>query len=205
MTRLPRRRSPLKQLVLLLDVQQARPDHWTNRIGDFFEEATAKLVRGHRFDTDSSCEYCPDVSTGGSVFMESKASGRGNRVIVYRDRIKRELDWCRENRATIYYYIWRHSVWTKTVSTERDLHIALAKSTREVVVVDLSVLFNIASELPVKCINNRHPLWSHGWQIKVEHILAYKTPQIRVRRQLNVLGTRIRNLVIKTIPDDDPF
>lgn len=214
MTRLPRRRSPYKQLVLFLDIAQQRPDHWTNKIGDFFEEATAKIMHGHRYDTDSGCEYCPDVSNGGTRFYESKASGRCNRVIVYEGRIEREMEWCGRNDASITYCLWRHKLWTRTVSTEQELRNALIKSTYELVTISIQQLFRVAQTIPVKCINRTNTRgWTHGWHIPI-HLLLSENQTVRVQKQLTLFGQKIRNLTVRDIPEqltlptplnNDPF
>lgn len=206
--RLPRfrQKKQYKQLTLQLDVNQKRPDYWSNVVGDFFEEATAVLSRGRRFVTDSGCEYCPDVSVNGHrLFVESKASGRGNRIILYSSRLKREDEWAVNNRATIEYYIWRHKFYSRLYDTDEAARAGLAASTYEVVIVPMAILHKLAKESPAKPINRKGPEgYVYGWQLPVRNLLDTHGWEQSSRSML-VQSHRIKSLTIKRIIPNEPL
>lgn len=205
-SRLPRRRSRYRQLALFLDPNQKQISYWTSRVGDFFEEASARLTKGHRYQTDSECDYCPDVGVTKTAFIESKASGRGARVIVYEERIKRERAWCKSNGCSITYHIWRHRTYTRTCSTEDELNASLALTTTQLLVLDLEDLHEVLLNTPSKVINRGNAIgWQRGWVFPFKTLLALAEDPPVTRPRLKVLGHTIHNLQIHTVITHDPF
>lgn len=208
--RLPRFRTKATahQTVFQFDVKQTRPDFWTNDIGDFFEEASAVLFKGKRFQTDSSCEYCPDaIAKDGATFIESKASGRSNRIILYKSRIECERKWAENHEAGIVYCVWRHRLWCQKVGTKIEVLEELAKTAHEVLVIPMSVLHLELGKVPPRQINkygrkSADKGYLMGWRFPVKTFIE-SYPAIRKVRTLRVNSHKL-TITVTQIQEPKP-
>lgn len=194
--KLPRQRP--QQLVFQWNSFQKHCQYWSDSIGKFFEEATQLLTKGTRYDTENGIEYCPDVGLSEVNFAESKAVGRGGRMIMYEERLKREIAWCLQHTVSIDYYVWRHRCYTKTCETEADIFAALANTCESLVVVNIITLAKYLDEkAPARIINNYGRL--RGWHVPYTQLLTL-APEKTSRRILRIQQNKIKSLPIHYDP-----
>jgi len=108
---------------------QARP-----YVGDFFEEATAKLMDGFRLKTDAGAEICPDILLRDGWYVECKSVGLSNTSVMYDHRILKYDRFIREGNKLLYAF-WRHKASCAAVTSRNDLWKMLSENTTGVVVV----------------------------------------------------------------------
>jgi hypothetical protein len=125
-----------------------------NACGDFFEEATAQLLRGARMATDCRCEVCPDVSYCAG-YAESKSVGLNGAVIIYTHRREKDLQFMRENKCSLLYAIWHHSFPVKDAHFEEELRDGLARTMESVILLPAQVLHALLLPLPTRVLNTR--------------------------------------------------
>jgi hypothetical protein len=119
-------------------ISMAQTRNWS---GDFFEEATGRLVAGVRLKTHGGAEVCPDVRVGDNVFVESKGAGKNGAVIVYDARMAKDIHWTAERGASLFYCIWHHNADCITDKPSmRELRRKLAISVRYVLLIPLADL-----------------------------------------------------------------
>lgn len=90
--------------------------------GELCEQLTAAVFNGRRHKTDSTCDYCPDVSiTGprGTIYFESKAVGLTKTVFIYEGRLRKDFLFAR--RHELYYVVWHHLAYSKLATTVNEL------------------------------------------------------------------------------------
>jgi hypothetical protein len=67
--------------------------HLAVAVGDFFEEATAKMFNFNRLCINSTQQACPDlVNEKKSIYLESKASSLKNGVVIKKEQLQHYND-----------------------------------------------------------------------------------------------------------------
>lgn len=86
--------------------------HVRHVIGNLVEELTAKLMHGRRHKTQSTMDYCPDVSAPlyddgewlNTQYFECKAAGSSNEMFVYKGRLIKDREFVAQGaRAQLPY------------------------------------------------------------------------------------------------------
>lgn len=122
-----------------------------NWAGDFFEEATASLLRGTRLKTDSRADVCPDILIGEGLYCESKSVGKNGAVIVYQHRLAKDVHWTAFHSATLLYCIWHHNAKCTEVRYLSDLRQALTTA-HECCLVPLEMIHALCQATPLKTL-----------------------------------------------------
>lgn len=107
---LPRTKSVDSQLRLFDNCRVIRSKgeaRWA--VGDVCEDLVAKISGGKRLVTDCSKSYCPDICYDSDVFFESKAVGRSGQMILYDNRILKDLAFVKDHNCQLFYWVANHS------------------------------------------------------------------------------------------------
>ncbi len=153
-----------------------------NVVGDFFEDLTASLTGSRRCKTDGTKDYCPDIHHEGNTFFECKSVGKNGTVIVYRDRLEKDLKFVADGH-NLYYFMWKHSVKCKQVGGFVELCESLKLSLSKIVVLDVQSLSVVAKEKECRVLNksydqrnnplgygNRSKGYGVGWCISLSRL-----------------------------------
>lgn len=186
--KLPRSQSLYRQTYLFPDIRapgsMGAIRYW---LGDFFEEATARITGARRLITDSKCAYCPDLHLGKKVFLESKGVGNTGAVLLYRGRVDRDGAFQKRERSKLFYCIWRHvaspcsPAAIGSLDTLRDM---LATQTVSVMVVPFELVESLVINEPTRIINTRYgradreaTKYGMGWRLPYRTLRGYCTRQ----------------------------
>lgn len=131
-----------------------KPAQLRNFAGEFFEEATAALVRGRRLKTDGTHDVCPDVEIRPGFYCESKSVGQNASAIVYQCRLQKDLDWTLQRAARLFYVFWHHRLDCLPVKCVSDLNLQLAAALRDVTVIELVDLAKLCNTRPAPRVLN---------------------------------------------------
>jgi hypothetical protein len=156
-------------------------------LGDFFEEATARITGARRLVTDSRCKYCPDLHLHKRVFLESKGVGNTGAVLLYRGRVERDRNFQRKSRATLLYCIWRHTAApcrAECMGSLDTLRSTLATQTVSVMVVPFELVESLVINEPARIINTRYGRthdypnkYGEGWRLPYRTLRGHCTRQ----------------------------
>lgn len=114
-------------------------------VGEFFEEATEKLLHAERLMTSTKADICPDLHRG-NVFFEVKSVGASNELVIRKDYHERELEFCKNHR--LYYVLWSHFCAVGRCLNKTTLRQELAKELRDVVIVPAAVIHKVCQGRP---------------------------------------------------------
>lgn len=137
-------------------------------LGKWAEWLTVGLFNGKRHKTDSTCDYCPDVSVSGN-FIECKAAGRTNQTFVYRGRL--DHDWLFARDHPLFYCIWHHATDTKAHATAFSLCREFIATLRGLIVVPFWAFYSIARRRPCEKLNSKYgssdsnPTYGAGYRV----------------------------------------
>lgn len=153
-----------RQLTLWVP-QLGNHGHVRTVVGDLVEDLSAEYLGGKRHRTQSSADYCPDVSRatpkGGTVgeqgrrgfeYFECKSVGKSKRAFVYAGRVEKDRTFSLLH--PLYYVIWSHSAETKQAGSVPELETLVLAHVRKVLVVPFSSLDAIIRTLPVEPLNS---------------------------------------------------
>ena len=129
--------------------------HVRTVVGDLAEKLTCKLVGGRRHKTQSTAEYCPDVSDGMGTYYESKATGQSKQAFIYGGRLEKDKRFVAAG-YNLSYVIWQHNAETKQVSTVEELRQLVLQTMLGVHVVPFQKIADICGLLPVEKLNSKY-------------------------------------------------
>lgn len=108
-------------------------------VGEFFEELTATITSARRLRTDSRAPVCPDLQFSPDTFFEVKGVGKTNKVILYSGRQTKYAEFI-GGGYRVDHWIWTHNFRASNTETYPDLYSALARHTRQLLIVDFDFL-----------------------------------------------------------------
>lgn len=168
-------------------------------IGDFVEELTALLFDGVRHKTDSTKDYCPDVSVPQlDLFLECKAAGRSNETFVYSGRMERDATFAETNR--LFYVIWHHTANTMQARTVNELKSLLLSRLQSIYIVPFGVIeFLSLSISDIVKLNSHYGLtngdkkkeYGSGYRIKLSKLADYKFMDWQVENTWKINATEM--------------
>jgi hypothetical protein len=126
-------------------------------IGNLAENLTAEFVGGKRHKTDSTADYCPDVSRGRGrwrEYFESKAVGQSGQLFVYEKRLYRDAMFSEKHRLS--YIVWRNDQETKDAETVEELEQGIIASMRCVYFIPFQELHKVLAGRPVVKLNSKY-------------------------------------------------
>lgn len=144
--------------------------HVRTVVGALAERLTAKLVGGKIHKTDSTADYCPDVSVNGTYF-ESKAVGRSNQAFVYGGRLEKDRAFATSHR--LVYVIWNHAADSKVVSSITDLERLVLSTMRRLYVVPFAAIDRVCAGMTPDKLNSKYggssdrPEYGSGFRISL--------------------------------------
>jgi hypothetical protein len=127
-----------------------------NLCGDFFEQATAAALGAVRLKTDGTAEVCPDLRIDLTTYLESKSVGATGASIIYASRMRKDLRFCREHEACIWYCLWHHKVKVTDLRTVRELYRHLAAGIRHVTLLPLPIVRDLTRSRALKVLNKHY-------------------------------------------------
>lgn len=152
---------------------------------------------GRDTDTGSPARTRPIHSSHAETFVECKAAGRGNQVILYRTRMVKEADWILENHANVLYFIWCHDVETCTgnqpsITTVPALHSRLLAQTTSLIISPSWEIFRLAqSNCTLRKVNNGIPKTkgTGGFRVTVkDYGIGWCLPTSKIKQECGLLG-----------------
>jgi hypothetical protein len=114
-------------------------------VGEFFEEATEKLLHAERLMTNTKADICPDLHRG-NTFFEVKSIGASNELVLRKESHERELEFCKDH--DLYYVLWSHFCAVSLCADKTTLRQELAKELRDVVIVPASLIHKVCHGRP---------------------------------------------------------
>lgn len=148
-----------------------------NYMGDAFEELTAIITGGTRLKTDSTKDVCPDIKIDERTFLESKSIGCSGAVIVYESRLAKDLAFAESHGIELFYVLWRHGCKIAEGVRLGDLRTEAMNRVKGVIIIPLSDLKSILSDLPVTVLNAKHKArgygsmgYNNGWRVPYSRI-----------------------------------
>lgn len=116
-------------------------------VGEFFEEATEKLLGAERLMTSTKADICPDLHRASdNIFFETKSIGVSNELVIRKESHERELEFCKDHR--LYYVLWSHFFAVGLSPDKTSLRQGLAQELRDVVIVPASVIHEVCRGRP---------------------------------------------------------
>jgi hypothetical protein len=142
--------------------------HVRTVIGDFSEQLTVKFLKGRRYRTDCTADYCPDIFAC-DLFLEVKAAGRSNQTFVYAGRLQRDLEFSLDH--PLYYAIWHHGADTKQVHSVYALRCQFLATLRTLYLVPFAEIYAIAQTIKPTSLNSKYghsdtnPIYGMGYRL----------------------------------------
>jgi len=129
------------------------------------------------------------------TFIECKAAGRGNQVILYRNRVKKEADWAEQFGYTYLYFIWCHNASVVSAPTVEELYRRLLAGTTSLIVSTHDVIHRIAQSRRLRKVNNGIPktktegaFRSSPFRVTVkDYGIGWTVPTSLIRQECQVL------------------
>jgi hypothetical protein len=125
-------------------------------VGDFFEEAGARLTGATRLRTSGLCAWCPDLRWDDRIGFECKAVGNSGSVIIYQCRLEKDLEQSARHGVELWYWIFRHTAPVLGTLFIDDLRQKLAAATIKVACVPLADLAAACYEMPLRRVNSAY-------------------------------------------------
>ena len=153
---------------MLFDEPLGNHGHVRTLIGEWAEQITAYVFEGNRHRTDSTADYCPDVSTS-EGYIECKAAGRSRQTFIYGGRLDKDTAFA--NGHPLSYCIWTHSADSKQAATVSQLRRMFFGSLTGYVLIPFWNLHRIALAQPITRLNskygnsNSNPTYGSGYRI----------------------------------------
>lgn len=148
-----------------------------NIIGNCAEELTKKVLRLRRHKTDSTCDYCPDLSRG-SIYFESKAMGCSNQTFIYTGRLEKDREFAADN--WLGYAIWWHSAKTKQAQTVGELRALFHWHLRGLFIVPFEAIETLCDARPIEPLNSKYgrsnepgTLYGSGYRINARELYPW--------------------------------
>lgn len=128
--------------------------------GDFYEEAARVLFKAERHQIDGRADICPDLSIGGTHFLEVKSLAYGCAGMVYAERLRRDRKLVREHgKLTYVFFVHKAPLDYKgrivDAKTLGKLRATLAASLHSVIAIPFKDLMPALSKLGPKTMNYR--------------------------------------------------
>lgn len=159
-------------------------------VGDFYEELTAAVFGGVRHRCTTASKYCPDVSIEEHLYLECKAIGKTDKMLVYANRLQKDFEF--STRYHLFYVVWRHTVRAARYHTHEDLRAALLQGTLWCAVLPFDEVWRLCHTVKETKLNNK-PNYKTGYQIPLRDVrpwilLEWKCEEIV---DLPVSGTKL--------------
>lgn len=142
------------------------------------------------------------------TYIECKAAGRGNQVILYRERLVKEEAWLLEQNCNIIYFIWCHNAQVVSATTTETLHSRLINQTHSVIIISSQRIHQLARSRRLRCVNHGVPKKKGGVPVKedngrcryADETMGWTLPTSIIRRECQVMswlfvGTKFANPV----------
>lgn len=156
--------------------------HVRTVIGDLVERLTARLVGGRRHKTQSTADYCPDVSAtvaGAPVYYESKAAGKSRQTFVYAGRLRKDVDFAASH--ALWYVVWHHHAETKRAATVGGLESLVLAEMRAAFVVPFARFAEICRGRVEEPLNSKYgssqdrpDTYGSGFRVPIKHLEHYE-------------------------------
>jgi hypothetical protein len=149
-------KSPWKQ-AQMFDLPIGNHGHIRTIIGDTVENLTCRVFGGVRHKTQSTADYCPDISIPAArpiLYLECKAAGLSNQTFVYEGRLEKDRIFSKANE--LLYVIWWHKLATKTIQTEGELRSKLLESFRGLYIIRFKYIDQLAKAIPATPLNSHY-------------------------------------------------
>lgn len=152
--------------------------HVRTVLGDFVEDLTALLLGGKRHKTDSTKDYCPDVSViERDAYFECKAAGLSKQTFVYEGRVERDRDFAAHHG--LFYVIWHHRTETKLARTVNELKQMFLANMQRVYIVPFMVIDDYCRSHTPEKLNSKYgkhsdaETYGSGYRINLRDIAEY--------------------------------
>jgi len=160
----------------LWDIPLRGHGHVRTVIGDFAEDLIALLIKGRRHKTDSTCDYCPDISLG-DLYVECKSAGRNKEFFVYKGRFEKDQRFAEDH--PLIYAVWHHNVDTKKAETVNQLKHLLLRQTRAIYLIPFSTVEKLITGKEPTPLNSKrygpglgkdNPNYGMGYRLRLAKI-----------------------------------
>ena len=145
-----------------------------HHIGMYVEEMIATTLGAERLPTKAGY-ICPDMRIRlpdrSFCYIESKSSGRNNRIILYEDRCQKYDVFCQENM--LLYAVLNHSIPLSILKFNTDLPHLMDIHFRGLHLFPLSHVHRVAYAKEKRVVNKSHknPRYHEGWTIQLSELL----------------------------------
>jgi len=135
-------------------------------VGDIVEDFAAEMLNADRLKTDSTVDICPDLQRGPKDFLEVKASGSSNQIILYVERCDRYDDFMSEGN-TLSYWVYCHSLKLQSVKWESDLRNELLRRFTKSIEVPMKSVHDYVKDREPRIVNGAagNPKYKMGWTV----------------------------------------
>lgn len=143
--------------------------------GQVVEQVAANVLDAKMLVTSTEFDICPDLQLRAcGSYVESKASGCNNQVILYEQRCKKYDQFIADGHQ-LYYFVLKHTLRFADISWLSQLRRELERCAEFCFLVPADAVHRVVYDKPVRVVNGAHSndLYHLGWTVSVSELKPY--------------------------------